>query len=261
MKLRAHKLFLPRVLLAWAISSGLAWAGGGMGNIVFDPSNYAENLRTAISTLHQESMQIDAAMRQVQMLEDSIKNTANTVTGLDGIGTLGQSLQSLQSQWNIDSTLMSQLGGQQQFVSNVMAQYGALGNTGSFTDYVQSLARASQLGQANATSLIDNYTNMTSELQKTMAQRAAIAAKNTGALGTNDAIQVTNASLDNLAEINQATLEGISTLVRQNALQAADKAGQDNAGSAVLDSYYQNVQTDASKASQTSPQAQPILGY
>lgn len=241
-----------------AVASADAVAGGG-GGIVFDPTNFAENIQTAISTVASESLALESKIREIEMLANSVKNTTNTIQGLNGIGNLGASLQALTQQWNVDNTLMTQLGGEQNFVGNVMAQYGA-SNTGSFSTFVSQQAGQVALGQQNATSLFANYTNMTNEMNKTMQQRQAIAAKNTGALGTNDAIQATNASLDNLAEINQATLQGISTLVRQEAYKQSQQTGGDSSRNNNLTSYYNQLQTDSAAQTNTAAPAS-IMGY
>ncbi|MBN3761058.1 hypothetical protein [Burkholderia sp. Ac-20365] len=242
-----------------AFLSPAAVAGGG--GLVFDPTNFAQNIQTAMATVKTESLDIEEAIRSAQMLENSIKNTANTVSNLSGIGSITNDIASLQSQWNVDQTLMTQLGGQANFVQNVMSQYAATGTDGSFTDYVQALAKAAQQGQQNANGLFSNYTSLTQELQKTINQRQSIALKNSGALGTNDAIQVTNASLDNIAEINQATLQGINTLVRQQAYQQMQQSGRDGANAGSLDSYNNAKSADAQNFINRAPTATTIMGY
>jgi P-type conjugative transfer protein TrbJ len=241
------------------LASSFATAGGG--SMVFDPTNFMENIETAMATVETESQGIEAAIREAQMLENSIKNTANTVSDLSGIGAITNDIASLQQQWNLDKTLMTQLGGQDNFVNSVMSQYSASSSNGSFNDYVTVLATKAQQGQQNATSLFANYQNMASELQKTISQRQAIALKNTGALGTNDAIQITNAQLDNLAEINQATLQGIQTLVRQAAYQQAAQSAPDKGGSVSLDQYYKAKANDGQAYLDSVPPTNTIVGY
>jgi len=261
-KLKLRDLASAAAFITFASLGSNAYAGGGgPGGIVFDPTNFMQNIQTAASSVKSELLAVESAIREIQMLQNSVKNAANTVIGLTGIGDLGASLASLQQQWDVDKQLIGELGGQAQFVSNVMAQFGASGTGGNFMNYVQSLAKSAQLGQQNAKSLFSNYTNLTSELQKTIGQRAAIAAKNSGSIGTNDAIRLTNASLDNLAEINQATLQGISTLVRQSAYQQSADAAKDQRSSDTLSSYFNSVKTDASNAANKAPSATGILGY
>ena len=242
--------------------STAAMAGGStIGPIIFDPTNFIENIQKAMSTVEIESQGIEEAIRQAQMLEDSIKNTASTVSNLSGIGSIGSDIASLQQQWKVDQTLMSELGGQSNFVGTVMSQFSASSSNGSFTDYVTALAGAAQQGQQNATSMFANYQHMSAELQKTINQRQAIAVQNSGVLGTTDAIQVTNAQLDNLAEINQATLQGITTLVRQKSYQQAAESGKDQAAAISLGSYYSAKQREAEAATNSAPNTNVIMGY
>ncbi|MBP0633126.1 MULTISPECIES: hypothetical protein [unclassified Cupriavidus] len=254
---------LRKTLAILTLSGAAAPAFAGGGGIVFDPSNFAQNIQQVVHTVAQEQLAIQAAVRQVQMLANSIKNASNTVKSVSGIGAITdaeQTISSLMAQWNVDATLIQQLGGQSNFVQGVMSQYAANPMAGSFTNYVQNLANQSAAGQQNATSLIANYTNMSKELQKTMQKRQAIASQNTGALGTNDSIAITNASLDNLAEINQATLQGIQTLVRQ----AAYKESVEAANSQSSMQLHNNASDMAQKAANSVsgvPGATKILGY
>lgn len=236
---KLRKLGMAVVLLGFFAAPN-AFAGGSM---VFDPTNYISNAATAAQTLEQETQGIASAIREATMLENQIKNTVNTVENLKGIGSITGDINALTSLWNVDKTLMNQIGGQTQFVQGVMSQYSASGATGSFSNYVGMLSNQSQLGSQNATSLFANYTNMTNEIQSTIQQRQNIAMKNTGALGMNDEIQATNATLDNLSEINQATLQGITTLVRQAAYKQSVEAGQQTSHSnttSAFDSYMNN---------------------
>jgi conjugal transfer/entry exclusion protein len=251
-------------ILALSVVGTPAFAGGGgAGGIVFDPTNFAQNIQTAVHTLAQEQLLIQSAVREVQMLANSLKNAGNTVKNLAGISSItdaDQAISGLMTQWNVDASLIQQLGGQGNFVQGVMAQYAANPTVGSFTNYVQNLASQSSAGKQNATSLIANYTNMSNEIQKTMQQRQAIALQNTGTLGTNDSIAITNASLDNIAEINQATLQGIQTLVRQ----AAYKQSVDTANAQSSLHLHNNASDMAQKAANSVssvPSATKILGY
>lgn len=257
-------LKLRKLIAILALSAaGTPAFAGGAGGIVFDPTNFAQNIQTAVHIVAQEKLAIEAAIRDVQMLTNSTKNAGNTVKNLAGINSITdttQTISSLMTQWNVDTSLIQQLGGQSNFVQGVMAQYAANPTAGSFNNYVQNLAGQSAAGKQNATSLIANYTNMSNELQKTMQQRQSIASQNTGALGTNDSIAITNASLDNIAEINQATLQGIQTLVRQ----AAYKQSVDSANAQSSVQLHNNASDMAQKAANSVSgvsSATKILGY
>ncbi|MGF6604301.1 FtsZ-binding cell division protein ZapB [Paraburkholderia sp. GAS448] len=255
---------LPKLVALLTLSAATvpAFAGGG-GGLVFDPTNFMENIQTAIHTLAQEQLEIESAAREVQMLENSVKNAGNTVKNLSGITSIvgaDQSVSGLMNQWNVDASLMNQLGGEANFVTGVMSQYAANPATGSFTSYVQNLASQSAAGQQNATSLIANYTNMSNELQKTMQQRQSIATQNSGLLGTNDSIAITNAALDNISEINQAALQGIQTLVRQEAYkQSVDAADTQSAQQAQQTSS--SMSQNAANAVSNIPVVTNLLGY
>ncbi|MGF6440593.1 hypothetical protein [Paraburkholderia youngii] len=237
------------------------FAGGAAGGIVFDPTNYVQNLQTAYNTLKTEALEIEAGIQRAQQVEASIKNTYATVKNFNGMGSIAADINALQSQWATDTQIMSEVGGQEEFVSNVMSTYSALGTNGTFSDYVTGIANAAAAGQKNAQSILANYSNMTNVLQKSIATRQSIAQKNTGTLGTNDSIAVTNAALDNLSEINEATLQGIQTLVRQAAWQQSQQAGQQQAQGSAFSDYYNARQTDATKFTTNAPSVTGIMGY
>ena len=258
-QLRAFVIGLVPVLLAAAAP---AHAGGStIGPVTFDAMNYLQNIQKAASTLEIEAQSVASAVREASMLENSVKNAANTVQNLKGIGSIAGDINALQSLWNVDSTLMNQLGGQAQFVQTVMGQYSATGGAGSFTNYLGMLANQKQMGSQNASALFSNYQHMTGEIQSTIQQRQTIAAQNSGMLGTNGQIQITNAELDNLSEINQATLEGISTLVRQAAYDQSVEAGQLAAHSATSNAYNTYIQNGVQGFQSATPAVTSIMGY
>ena len=262
MKQPMRKLRSTLAILLLSGAAAPAFAGGA-GGIVFDPSNFAQNIQQVVHAVAQEQLAIQAAVRQVQMLANSVKNATNTVksvTGIRSITDAEQTISSLMAPWDVDASIIQQLGGQSNFVQGVMAQFAANPTVGSFTNYVQNLANQSAAGQQNATSLIANYTNMSKELQRTMQKRQAIASQNTGSLGTNDSIAITNASLDNLAEINQATLQGIQTLVRQAAYKESVEAANSQSSMQLHNTASDMAQKAANSVSGV-PGATKILGY
>lgn len=234
---------------------------GAAGGIVFDPTNFMQNLQTAYNTLKTETLEVEAGINRAMQLENSVKNTYNTVKNAQGIGQITTDLAALQSQWDVDSQIMSEIGGQQEFVSNVMSTYSALGTDGTFTDYVTGLANAAAAGQKNAQNIISNYSNMSQVLQNSISNRQKIAQQNTGALGTNDSIAVTNAALDNLSMINEATLQGIQTLVKQAGYQQAQSSGSTSAQQQSFSAYYNARATDAQNFINGTPTANGIMGY
>ncbi|WP_321816703.1 MULTISPECIES: hypothetical protein [unclassified Paraburkholderia] len=258
------KALNAKLLVSAFVVGSAAYANQAMAfDMVYDPTNFVENLASATHSLAQEELQIQAAVRQVTMLENSVKNTENTISSLKGINSItsaSQTISSLLSQWNTDETLMNELGGESTFISGVLSQYAASSSTGTLTDYIARLSAQQTIKQENATSLFANYQNMASELQKTITQRQTIAAKNTGALGTSDEIAITNAQLDNIAEINQATLQGIQTLVRQSAYnQTADLARTTN--ESTTRSTANTMGTAAAAGTSGISTATTLLGY
>lgn len=262
--LNVRRLSGPVTALVWTLLAATtpAYAGGStIGPIIFDPTNYMVNIQKSAATLQKEIQGVASAVREATMLENSVKNAVNAVKNLKGVGSITGDINALQSLWNVDSTLVNQLGGQAQFVQNVMGQYAATGASGSFSSYLGMLANQQQLGSKNAAALFANYQHMTGEIQSTIQQRQTIATQNSGTLGKNDQIQVTNAQLDNLSEINQATLEGISTLVRQAAYDQSVEAGQLTAHSQTSTAYGTYIQNGVQAFQSAHPAVTSIMGY
>lgn len=103
MKLSARHRMLAGALtlsaLAGAILPAPAFAQFGLGGIVYDPTNYAQNVLTAARTLEQINNQI----RQIQNQAQSLINEAKNLASLP-VSTLSM----LQSQVNQTRQLLSQ---------------------------------------------------------------------------------------------------------------------------------------------------------
>jgi P-type conjugative transfer protein TrbJ len=79
---RSRAIFMAATMLAAPLAlspmlSSPAHAQFGFGRIVFDPSNYAENVLTAARTLEQINNQITSLQNEAQMLINQARNLAS----------------------------------------------------------------------------------------------------------------------------------------------------------------------------------------
>lgn len=85
MKSLKTSLFAALLTLSMALSPlQQAHAIFGLGDIVFDPANYGQNLLTAARTLHQINHQITQLKNQARMLTNQSRNLTNLPTSVSG---------------------------------------------------------------------------------------------------------------------------------------------------------------------------------
>jgi P-type conjugative transfer protein TrbJ len=83
MKALSQSVCLRRALAASALSIGITLAAvPASAQIVFDPSNYAQNVLTAARALEQINNQVTSLANQTQMLLNQAKNLANLPTSV-----------------------------------------------------------------------------------------------------------------------------------------------------------------------------------
>lgn len=84
--------YLRRALLASTVAIGVGLAAApASAQIVFDPSNYAQNVLTAARALQQINNQITSLANQTQMLVNQARNLTNLPTSmLSQIGAISR---------------------------------------------------------------------------------------------------------------------------------------------------------------------------
>lgn len=97
------------IVLSYFVFCMHAYAGGGgLGNIVFDPSNYAENIITATQSIQQTTDDFETAQAEIQNIKNvanfkwddasqTLQNLANTIQQANG---LAYSMSNLSTQFS-----------------------------------------------------------------------------------------------------------------------------------------------------------------
>jgi P-type conjugative transfer protein TrbJ len=174
--------------IAMSMAAAPAYAQFGIGGIVYDPSNYAQNVLTAARTLQQINNQITSLQNEAQMLLNGAKN----LTGLDFTA-----LNELRANLARTRALIDQAQGLAFDVSSLDKDFRRLypdaiapGTTGAnlasqardrWTASLESLRTAMQV-QAEVSGAI----------REDEATLAAIAGRSSSAVGMLQAVQATN---------------------------------------------------------------------
>jgi type IV secretion system protein TrbJ len=211
---------LRRVLLAAAASGAIALslAAPAQALIVFDPTNYAQNLLTAARELQQIQNQIVQLQNQAQMLINQAHNLVNLPFS---------ALAQLQGDITRTQTLLSEA---QHITYNVgqvdlafQTQYGATSMTSSDQ---QLVARAQQRWQISIGALQDSLriqAGVVGNLDGTRTQMSSLVSSSQGAAGALQAAQSGNQLLALVAKELADLIAVVSAQGRAEALTAADK--------------------------------------
>jgi P-type conjugative transfer protein TrbJ len=218
------KRLIPLVMMLASVSTTALVPAPADAIIVFDPSNYSQNVLTAARTLQQINNQIQSLQNQATSLLNQARNLETI--GFSELGPLTSTLQQIQ-------TLMGQASGIQFRVDTMKSQFQQLFPS----SFSQLLTNAERGTQANA-----RYRTAMSAYQHTMTVQAQIVenvqsdatslntiiAKSQSASGALQASQATNQLLALTAK-QQFQIEQM--LAAQYRAEAIDQARRDQAES------------------------------
>ena len=218
------KRLIPLVMMLASVSTAALVPAPADAIIVFDPSNYSQNVLTAARTLQQINNQIQSLQNQATSLLNQARNLETI--GFSELGPLTSTLQQIQ-------TLMGQASGIQFRVDTMKSQFQQFFPS----SFSQLLTNAERTNQANT-----RYQTAMSAYQHTMTVQAQIVenvqsdatslntiiAKSQGATGALQAAQATNQLLALTAK-QQFQIEQM--LAAQYRAQAIDQARRDQAES------------------------------
>ncbi|MDH7638092.1 P-type conjugative transfer protein TrbJ [Sphingomonas sp. MAHUQ-71] len=192
--------------------------------IVFDPSNYSQNVLTAARTLQQINNQIQSLQNQATSLLNQARNLETI--GFSELGPLTATLQQIQ-------TLMGQASGIQFRVDTMKNQFQQLFPS-SFSQLMTNAQRANQANTRYRTAMSAYQHTMTVQaqivenVQSDATSLNTIIAKSQGASGALQAAQATNQLLALTAK-QQFQIEQM--VAAQYRAQAIDQARRDQAES------------------------------
>ncbi|MGF7163591.1 P-type conjugative transfer protein TrbJ [Rhodoligotrophos appendicifer] len=196
-----------------------AYAQFGFGGIVYDPTNYAQNVLTAARTLQQVNQQITQLQNEAQMLINQARNLASLP--YSSIQQLQQSVQRTQQLLNQAQNIAFDV---QKIDQAFQTQYGAASL--SATDQ-QLVAGARERWQNTVGGLQDAMrvqAGVVGNIDGQRAEMSALAGQSQGATG---ALQATQAG-NQLLALQAQQLADLTALLAANgraeALSAAEQA-------------------------------------
>lgn len=221
---RSRAIFMTATLLAapLALSSMLsspAHAQFGFGRIVYDPTNYAQNLLTAARTLEQINNQITSLQNEAQMLINQARNLASLPHS--SLQQIQQSVQRTQQLLGQAQNIAFEVG---QIEQAFQSRYGNVSL--SATD-AQLVADARGRWENTVGGLQDAMrvqAGVVSNIDSNRAEMAALVGQSQGATGALQATQAGNQLLALQSQQLSDLIALISANGRADALTEAERA-------------------------------------
>jgi P-type conjugative transfer protein TrbJ len=221
---RSRAIFMAATMLAAPLAlspmlSSPAHAQFGFGRIVFDPSNYAENVRTAARTLEQINNQITSLQNEAQMLINQARNLASLPHS--SLQQLQQNVQRTQQLLGQAQNLAFEVG---QIDQAFQSQYG---NVSLSTTDAQLVADARSRWENTVGGLQDAMrvqAGAVGNIDSNRAEMAALVGQSQGATGALQATQAGNQLLALQSQQLSDLIAVISANGRADALTEAERA-------------------------------------
>ncbi len=228
---RALRILLLATTIGLAVAPAPATAQFFGGGIVFDPSNYAQNLLTAARALQQINNQIQSLQNEAMMLQNMGKNLTSLSTSQ--LGTMVSALTQI-------STLMNQGQG---IAFNVNAT-----NTAFAQSYPQSFAAGTSTTTLAAGAL-KRWQDTMAAFQQTLQVQAQVAQNVQADSATLTSLTNTSQAAVGNLQVNQATNQLLALSIKQQLQIQNLMAAQYRAAS--LDQA-RNAESEAQAQSQLS---------
>ena len=189
---------------------------GGLGDIVYDPTNHAENLLTAARALEQINNQIAQLQNEAQMLINQARNLASLPHS--SLGDLQTSVQRTQ-----------QLLSEAQRIAHAVADierafaedYGSAAGTGDFDARVRGARERWEISIAGFEDALRVQAGVVGNINRARTEMQTLVAQSQGATGALQAAQAGNQLLA-LQSTQMADLT--AAIVAQNRAQALEAA-------------------------------------
>jgi P-type conjugative transfer protein TrbJ len=173
--------------------------GGGLGGIVYDPTNFVQTSISAGEAVKQTALQVQAEIQRLQQLSAALQQL-KTLPQEVIQQTLKDSLQQitvLQQGSALMASISTEVDGIKQLYSSRLRQMAALGLSPS--DYLQYEIQLAQLQNKNQSVLMDQDQQVLAGVQKSMDRLQSLQAQIPASSGVQQSMQTTNQYLDLLA--------------------------------------------------------------
>lgn len=197
----------------------------GFGDIVFDPSNYAENVLTAARTLEQINNQIQQLQNEAQMLINQARNLASLPYS---------SLAQLQATIARTQNLLSEAQNIAYQVSEIETafneQYGEAAATGDFAAMNANAEARWRTSVAGYEDALKVQAGVVGNIERTRSELSNLVAQSQGAVGALQAAQAGNQLLALQSQQMTDLTAAIAAQNRADALDAARRASAEAQG-------------------------------
>ena len=173
--------------------------GGGLGGIVYDPTNFIQTSISAGEAVKQTALQVQAEIQRLQQLSAELQQL-KTLPQEVVQQTLKDSLQQitvLQQGSALMASISTEVDGIKQLYSSRLRQMAALGLSPS--DYLQYEIQLAQLQTKNQNALMDQDQQVLAGVQRSMDRLQSLQAQIPASSGVHQSMQTANQYLDVLA--------------------------------------------------------------
>ena len=220
MTLLCHVRTRARAFLSATAVLSLVCAGtparAQFGGIVFDPSNYAQNVLTAANTLQQIN-------NQIQMLENQATSLVNQAKNLASLPT--STLASLQGQVQRTQALIAQAQRIAYSVEDIQSAFGSRYNGANLTaSQSQMVANANARWQDSVGAFEDSLQTQASVVGNIEGSRQAMNTLVTASQSASGALQAAQAGNQLLGLLSQQIADLTAALAAQSRAQTTEAA-------------------------------------
>ncbi|AEQ53571.1 P-type conjugative transfer protein TrbJ [Pelagibacterium halotolerans] len=188
----------------------------GFGGIVFDPSNYAENVLTAARTLEQINNQIKQLQNEAQMLINQARNLASLPHS--SLAQLQTTIAHTQHLLNEAQNIAYQVS---EIETAFNEQYGEAAANGDFADMIANAEARWRTSVAGYEDALKIQAGVVGNIERARTELSNLVAQSQGATG---ALQATQAGNQLLALQSQQMTDLTAAIAAQNRAQALDAA-------------------------------------
>ncbi|MFZ5610300.1 MAG: P-type conjugative transfer protein TrbJ [Pseudomonadota bacterium] len=197
----------------------------GFGDIVFDPSNYAENVLTAARTLEQINNQIQQLQNEAQMLINQARNLASL--RYSSLAQLQATIARTQDLLNEAQNIAYQVS---EIETAFNEQYGEAAASGDFADMIASAEARWHNSVASYEDALKVQAGVVDNIERTRSELSNLVAQSQGATGALQAAQAGNQLLALQSQQMTDLTAAIAAQNRADALDAARRASAEAQG-------------------------------
>lgn len=228
---------LRTIVVSLALASPLT---AKAADVVWDPTNFIENLITAIASVQSEITEAASYTQQVRQTYELIRASAS-MDGLANLAGLSEEYQMYQDLMAVNGQLKNTMNEGLWLTKNLQAQFGA----GNFS-WERFLRQKQGIDFSRADAFKNQYEYLNRQMRATADRRRAILSKLESAEGQTSATQAVGAQIDVLIGQQQQMISALA----QTRQDQEFKVREDEANSAAFSAYNNRIQQEMRQSSE-----------